>query len=306
MHRKFIRTPQRFLLRLTSLWKKRFGVLPLRESIADMSDWFATPLGEDLIREEKELLNESLSCLFGYHLLQLGVSGRIDMGENIRISHRFLLHPQVEDNQKLSGLADFNHLPLPSDSIDAVILHHSLDYTQSPHHLLREAARVIIPRGHVVIFGFNPWSFWGIGSYLARFFSCRARWRSQYLRQGRLLDWLSLVNLEPVEIYQGFYRPPITQSGISRYLQWMDTWGKKWRLPGGGFYMIVARKDHLAMTPIKPAWQRLHPIRGLAVPRILGRGEQPQPAQPLPTQPLKVKQPLKFKKITLEDSRTIH
>ena len=295
MHRKIIRAPQRFLLRLAGIWKKRFGVMPLRDSIADMSDWLATPLGEALINEEQELLNESLSCLFGYHLLQLGVSGRVDLGENIRISHRFLLHPQIEVNQKLSGLADFNHLPLPADSIDAVILHHALDYTQSPHHLLREAARVVIPRGHVVIFGFNPWSFWGVGSYLARFFSAGARWRYQYLRMGRLLDWLSLVNLEPVEIYQGFYRPPITHPKVIRYLQWMDAWGKRWHLPGGGFYMIVARKDHLAMTPIKPAWQPLQPLRALAVPRILGRGERPQTAHPL-----------KVKKILIENRRDIH
>lgn len=295
MNRKLIRAPQRFFLRLANAWKKRFGVKPLRDSIPDMSDWFATPLGEALIQEEKLLLNESLNCLFGYHLLQLGVSGRVDMGESIRISHRFLLHPLVEANEKLSGLADFNHLPLPSDSIDAVILHHSLDYTQSPHHQLREAARVVIPRGHVVIFGFNPLSFWGIGTYLARFFSSSTRSRHQYLRLGRLLDWLSLVNLEPVEICQGFYRLPVTRPKLIPYLQWMDSWGKRWRLPGGGFYMIVARKDHLAMIPIKPAWQRLQPLRGLAVPKMLGRNDRPEPIHPL-----------KVKKILFENRRNIH
>ncbi|ACE84663.1 methyltransferase domain-containing protein [Cellvibrio japonicus] len=301
MHRKLMRAPQRFLLRLSGIWKRRFGVMPLRDSIEDMSEWFETPLGQALIQEEKRLVNESLNCLFGYHLMQLGISGRIDMGEGIRISHRFLLHPRRDEHPKLSGLTDFNHLPLASDSIDAVILHHTLDYTQSPHHLLREAARVIIPRGHLVIIGFNPWSLWGLGSWVARLFSSQARWRYQYLRLGRLLDWLSLVNLEPVEIYQGYYRPPLAQPNAIQHLQWMESWGKRWRLPWGGFYMIVARKDHLAMTPIKPAWQAPLPLRGLAVPRLLGQGGRPQSAHP----PRHVHSP-ENKKTAVEDRRNIH
>ncbi len=266
----FKKTPHRLLVRLSLLWKKRFGVMPMRDSIADMSEWFESPLGKALLGEEREALDEALQCVFGYHLLQLGVSGRLELSKECRISHRFLLHPRIESGYPLGVCADFNHLPFATESIDAVILHHALDYSQSPHHLLREAARVVIPRGHLLVVGFNPWSMWGLCASIIRFFSAKPRWRFQYLRKGRLLDWLALVNMEAVAVYQGFYRPPMPQGGGIKYLQWLERWGKRLRLPWGGFYLIVARKDHFSLTPIKPAWKQYRPLRGLAVTRILG------------------------------------
>lgn len=271
MHRKIIKAPHRLFIRFSTLWKRRFGVLPIRESIADVTDWFETPLGQSLLAEEQEALNDGLQFVFGYHLLQLGISGRVDLSTESLISHRFLLHPQSEVNPRLGALADFNHLPLPAETIDAVVLHHTLDYSQSPHHLLREATRVLIPRGHLIIIGFNPWSLWGFCARLVRVITAVPRWRFQYLRLGRLLDWLALVDMEPIAIYKGFFRPPVPQENAIKHLQWVERWGKRLRLPWGGFYMIVARKDHIALTPIKPAWQKYRPLRGLAVTRIVGR-----------------------------------
>jgi len=271
MHRKLIKTPSRIFTRLGVMWKKRFGVVPMTEAIADMTAWFKTPLGESLLNEEQAFIKESTQCLFGYHLLQLSVKGDLDLVESSRISHKFALHPQSANNKRLSGITDFNHLPLSAESMDAVLLHHVLDFSQSPHHLLREVARVIIPRGHLIIVGFNPWSLWGTCAAAARFFTAKPRWRYQYLRIGRLLDWLTLVDMEPVEIYQGFYRPPFSHPKLIKYLHWLEPWGKRLHLPWGGFYIIVARKDHIALTPIKPTWKQYQPLPGLAVTRIVGR-----------------------------------
>lgn len=271
MDNKIKKVPHRFMMRLSVMWKKRFGVLPMRESIVDLSDWFESPLGRSLLQQERLVIDDALQCVFGYHLLQLGVSGRVELSGESRILHRFLLHPKSESTTpSIGALADFNHLPLAAESIDAVILHHALDYSQSPHHLLREAARVVIPRGHLLVVGFNPWSLWGCCASLLRFFTAKPRWRFQYLRKGRLLDWLALVDMEAVAVYQGFYRPPVPNEGAMKYLQWLDRWGKRLRLPWGGFYLVVARKDHIPLTPIKPAWQQYRPLRGLAVTRILG------------------------------------
>ena len=275
MHSRLIKTPHRLMIRFSAIWKKRFGVLPMRESIADLSQWFESPLGQALLEEEQEAISDGLQCVFGYQLLQLGISGRLDLTVESRISHRFVLHPQLEDmahkaQQQLGALADFNHLPLASESIDAVLLHHSIDYSQSPHHLLREATRIIIPKGHLIIVGFNPWSLWGICASLARMLNTRPRWRFQYLRLGRLMDWLTLLDMEPIAVYKGFFRPPLRREGAIKHLHWIERWGKRLHLPWGGFYMVVARKDHIPLTPIKPTWRQYRPLRGLAVTRIIG------------------------------------
>ncbi len=275
MHRKLIKAPHRLMIRFSAIWKKHFGVLPMRESIVDLTQWFESPLGRALLAEEQEAIADGLQCVFGYHLLQLGVSGRLDLTTESRISHRFILHSQLEhkentDKQRLGALVDFNHLPLASESIDAVLLHHGLDFSQSPHHLLREAARVIIPKGHLIVVGFNPWSLWGLFASLARIFHSQPRWRFQYLRLGRLMDWLALLDMEPIAIYKGFFRPPLAQEGAIKHLHWFERWGKRLHLPWGGFYMVVARKDHIPLIPIKPGWQQYRPLRGLAVTRIIG------------------------------------
>jgi SAM-dependent methyltransferase len=271
--------PHRFLTRVRLQWRKRFGVVPQRDSLAPLSEWFDSSLGQLLVQNEQALIDEELHNLFGYHLLQLSVTKHLDFTQASRISHRFALYPQNTDCPFVAGRADFNHLPLPANSIDLVLLHHVLDYSQSPHHVLREAASVLISQGHLLVVGFNPWSLFGLWRWLVRFFSRAPQWRHQSLRLGRVLDWLTVLDFEPVVIKQGFYCPPCTKPGITKYLQWMDRWGKRLSSPCGGFYLIVARKDSLAVIPQKPQWQGYAGLRGWGVIKILGRASREKEPQ---------------------------
>jgi SAM-dependent methyltransferase len=263
--------PHRLLTAIRLLWRKRFGVLPLRESLRPLGGWFGAPLGKLLLEREQALIDAELHNLFGYHLLQLSVAEHVDLTQASRISHRFALYPLPSSHAFISGRADFNHLPLPANSIDLVLLHHVLDYSQSPHQVLREAARVLIAQGHVVVVGFNPWSCLGLWRWLAQWFSPAPQWRHQSLRLGRVLDWLALLDMEPVSIAQGFYAPPCSQARSIKYLQWLERWGKRLALPWGGCYVIVARKDSVVLTPLKPQWQGYAGLRGWGVTKILGR-----------------------------------
>jgi hypothetical protein len=46
-------------------------------------------------------------------------------------------------------------------------------------------------------------------------------------------------------------------------------------LPLGGFYVIVARKDVVGMTPIKPGWKKFNPIESLVGARPAARFGEP-------------------------------
>jgi SAM-dependent methyltransferase len=266
--------PHRFLTGIRVQWRKRFGVVPLRESLMPISDWFGSPLGKLLVEREQALIDEQLHNLFGYHLLQLSVAKQLDLTQASRISHRFALYPQTVAVPFVAARADFNHLPLPANTIDLVLLHHVLDYSQSPHHVLREASNVLISQGHLVVVGFNPWSLFGVWRWLARLVSRAPQWRHQSLRLGRVLDWLALLDFEPIIIKQGFYSPPCYQPNSVKYLQWLERWGKRFALPWGGFYLVVARKDSLAITPLKPQWRGYAGLRGWGVIKILGRASR--------------------------------
>ncbi|WP_111640860.1 class I SAM-dependent methyltransferase [Marinimicrobium alkaliphilum] len=245
-------------------WQRRFGVLSPARTVAELDAWLQTPLGQALLKAEQALLAPALRDLFGYHLLQLSISPSLDLSESSRIGHRFALGPRGLNGQsRLAGQADFHALPLPSESVDLVILHHVLDYSPTPHQLLREAERVLIPHGYLVIIGCNPYSSLGLGGRIAQLFSRSAQWRRQSLGPRRMQDWLTLLDLDLVSLERGFYRPPVNNEKFLNHLQWLDRWGKRLHLPGGGFYQVVARKDVCAMTPLRPAWRDTRVANGL-------------------------------------------
>jgi ubiquinone/menaquinone biosynthesis C-methylase UbiE len=57
---------------------------------------------------------------------------------------------------------DFAALPFPANSLDLVVLPHTLELDADPHATLREVERVLVPEGRVVICGVNPASLWGL------------------------------------------------------------------------------------------------------------------------------------------------
>ncbi len=51
---------------------------------------------------------------------------------------------------------DLLELPFESQSVDLIVMPHTLEFTADPHGLLREVERVLIPEGRLVIIcGFN-------------------------------------------------------------------------------------------------------------------------------------------------------
>lgn len=273
MYRQLIKVSQQLIESIGGYFHNRWGVPDFEKVSQELTSWFESPLGQALLAEEQEALTHALQNQFGYFLLHMGVNDCQAMTQASRISHRFSLHPRSFEKSSPGALADFNQLPLPNDSVDLVLLHHLLEFSQQPHQVLREASRVLIPRGHLIILVFNPWSIWGWYGRLARLFSGKALWRHQYLGLTRTLDWLRLLEMEPVSVYRGYFRPPVPS--LVEHLGWMETWGKKLRFPKGGFYMLVARKDQIPLTLIRPRWQKEKPVKSMVVTRIIPEANPP-------------------------------
>src|SRR5690606_41680254 len=53
-------------------------------------------------------------------------------------------------------------LPFDTQSIDLIVMPHTLEWCADPHQVLREVERVLMPEGRVVLTGFNPYSLWGL------------------------------------------------------------------------------------------------------------------------------------------------
>src|SRR5690606_30958247 len=107
-----------------------------------------------------------------------------------------------------SPVADIEMLPLATDSVDAVLLHHALDFTPDSHRLLREASRVLRPGGRMVVVGFNPVSLWGLGSLL-RWRPQMPPWNARFISRRRITDWLRLLDFHVEQTSYGGFLPPL-------------------------------------------------------------------------------------------------
>lgn len=227
-----------------------FGEAAPQSLQADFQHWFRQDLGQYVLQQEEQLLAQVLPDLFGYHALQIGQVVETDLLAASRIRHRCVVDKTLPITQTLSPLqAEPEQLPFAKDSLDLILLHHGLDAAASPHALLREAARVLIPDGHLLIAGFNPWSLWG----LWRFFLGlkRSPCLQRPLRPKRLADWLSLLDFEVVGLETVCFVPPLSRATIRGRFSWLEKLGQRFWRQGGAVYVLLARKRVSCLTPLE-------------------------------------------------------
>ena len=106
--------------------------------------------------------------------------------------------------------ADPLHLPFADKSVDVCLLAHTLPWCTDPHRLLREADRVLIDDGWLVISGFNPISLMGLRK-LVPVLRKTSPYNSRMFTLMRQLDWLSLLNFEVLHASR-FHVLPVEQT----------------------------------------------------------------------------------------------
>ncbi len=237
-------------------------------SLEDVRCWFESALGKQILREQRAILDQLLPELFGYHLLQLSVQQRALCNAS-PINHKITMGLAPGDESPFRG--DATALPFENDAMDVVLLHHLLDFYDAPQAILREAARVTIPMGRVLIVGFNPFSLWGLTRPVARFRS-RVPWSAGFIRPGRLMDWLDLLDFRIDRVQYCTYGPPISRSPfIGRVPDYSRGLSRRTNLPFGACYVIEARKYVGTMTRLRPQWSRSRALGNLTVVRPTGR-----------------------------------
>lgn len=227
-------------------------------SIPGIDDWLQTPQGRYVMAWERSKVDAMLADVFGYNALQLGLPQIDLLGQN-----RIPLRQSAGESGKVDVLCDLRQLPFSAQSIDLVVMPHVLEFHDDPHQILREAERILIPEGQLVIAGFNPLSLWGL----------RRRqpggphsfpWNGDYISVPRLRDWLQLLGMEVDRGNFGCYAPPFEQSHWLRRSHFMEAAGDRWWGFAGGVYLLRAVKRVHGMRLILPAWnQRKVPGKAL-------------------------------------------
>lgn len=240
--------------------------------LASLDAWYRTPLGRSVSRAEVVCLEQLLDDCFGYFLLQVGASESFSEALKLsRIRHQVLLQTVPGErafshaDRLVSVRGELTRLPFASDSVDAVILPHSLDFSPDPHRVLREAERVLVAEGRVFLFGFNPISAWGLRRVWPRRHGV-VPWCGSRLTLFRVCDWLKLIGFHLEVRRMLVFRPP-WQRAFSPRLAWMDRLGERYWPVLGGVYAVRAVKRLSALTPVRPSWK---PQRALVPGRAVG------------------------------------
>ena len=225
-------------------------------------DWFAAPLGQSVLEMEKNRISRILPDLFGYHILQINSQVMEQLLDSSRIQHKivFAQPGACKPGKYPDVFCKCNALPVASESIDVVVLPHVIEFSSNPHQILRESERVLIGEGHLIIIGFNPYSFWGLWRILLAW-RAHVPWSGHYVELTRLKDWLSLLDFEIIKAEKFYFRPPLGNSKLMENLSFLEQLGQFCWSYLGGVYLLIAKKRVISMTPIKLQWQtRRHMI----------------------------------------------
>jgi SAM-dependent methyltransferase len=256
----------------------------MSEPIIGMQQWFETPPGRYLLDWERAEFDRAVSDIFGYHALQLGLPELDALAAN-RMPHKwFALNAAeaIDTTRKPALITEYAALPFEENSLDLVVLPHSLELNVDPHATLREVERVLVPEGKVVVCCLNPASLWGLRQRRGHLYQ-RLGFGELYLPDAgefigywRLRDWLRLLNFEVESSSFGCYRPAMaTEQWLSRF-EWMDRVGERWWPIFGAAYFIVAIKRVRGAKMIGAVWRNAKSVATAPVP-IANRSHRHRP-----------------------------
>ncbi len=233
-----------------------------QEHTSSVHRWLRSSLGKALIRQESRIIEDTLDGIFGEQLLQIGLWGE---------ARGFLKYSRTQRSAVLAGperidagerpdlIANSYRLPIASESIDAVLLPHTLDYCDRPHDVLREVHRVLRADGHLVILGFKPAGLWGLRRLLPG--PGLPPGAPHLISDRQLSDWIRLLDLRIQGLTRYFFRWPIPGNRGPSSKTWEHR-GQRWWPELAACYMLTAQKRVYTLTPIRQRW--------LSTPKVVG------------------------------------
>jgi SAM-dependent methyltransferase len=209
-------------------------------------------------------VRRALDRVFGEQLLQIGFWGHADSFlRYARTQRRALIDWRPENRPAI--VSDLEQLAVGSDTVDAVLLPHTLELAESPHAVLREVDRVLRADGHLLVLSFDPLGPWGL-RHLLRAGGYPPGHR-RLIREGRLRDWLELLSFDVSPPVRYCHTLPFERVRRLGTLP-REEWAQRWMPFLGGGYLLAAHKRVRLLTPLRPVWrqQRLKVVGGLVEP----------------------------------------
>ena len=241
----------------------------------EFHEWLGRPPGSLILEAERGHLDRILPNLFGYHLVQVGQSAGSALLDGSRILNRSVIDLDADPWPSRYPVVCGSPLALPieSDGVDVVLILHVLEFEEEPHKAIHEAFRVLVPEGHLIITGFNPWSLLGLWRLFLRA-SGAPPWCGRFLAPGRIKDWLALLGFDLLVFDSHFRRPPFGSQRLLHRFAFLERRMAPWSSGFGAVYVVLARKRVTTLLRTRPRWR---PRRRLATVGLARRNVRNHP-----------------------------
>ena len=199
-------------------------------------DWFSSTYAKHYFDAERKHLQLAMRQAIGPKVLQIGSLLEQKIVDDLDLP--FIVRATGVEREGADLIADPAFLPLQAESFSTVLLPHVLEGNPLPHQVLREAHRVLMHEGYIVITGFNPLSLLGLQNLIYR----KAVFNGRYYTVRRVIDWLQLLGFEVVASSMYQYAPLTSKEKVNRVFNFLELVGDRWLPMTGGGYMITAKK----------------------------------------------------------------
>lgn len=222
-----------------------------------MEQWYHDMPGAALLKLEQEQVGEWLSHLLGDCLVQIG--GNMDMSLTVKspIANKIYLgdFPMLRARSRRVQIG-LDELPLLPDSVDVMLCPHILEFMSEPELLLKESYDALAPNGHLLILGFNPWSWWGFSRWKNK--REGYPWAGHFWSEGSIKRRLKQLDYRIVMSRTLCFRPPTQDKKRFKQLLFLEAFGQLFCPAFGGVYFIAAQKRVHNVKPLleTPWWQR--------------------------------------------------
>lgn len=216
--------------------------------------WYRTFPGMGLTKIERSHLTRLLKKSKGQVLIQVGGPADLSLIEKSPIKHRIHLDTAVHQHASLPcAQTHLDEIPIAPDSVDAIVLVHSLSFVDDPQAVLHEMYRTLKGEGDLFILGFNPWSLWGLAHKNGNRHGYP--WNGRFWSRSKIMRWLNVLDYCVVSTRTLCFRPPVQSKKWWRALLPMEYMGYVLMPWMGSVYLIHAKRRVKNGTPIlDPAW----------------------------------------------------
>ena len=172
--------------------------------------------------------------------LQLGLPQVTLLPSSQQAKHHYVL---AEENAPI--VAQFEHLPLPTESMDLVVVPFVLSQHPKRHAILREIQRVLCGYGQLLVLDLNPYSLWRLqAKRLEDLTACQYH---HAIAPKHMSDRLGVLGLNTQSSRFIHYGPLLQQAKTYPRL---DLAGNRWWPHGAAMYALQAVKQLVYLQPL--------------------------------------------------------